>query len=265
MTRRLSAQDVAIAAAVNDHDVLAQCLASSPDIVAGAVRLKIYESFTTAGRAYNAAIAAADGAAVLVLAHQDVYLPRGFLDRLLDRLHELDAADPLWAVAGVIGAGSNGKVVGRTWSSGMARLVGSGEGLPAPVQSLDEMILVVRTDARLMFDPQLPSFHLYGTDIVQVARAAGRSAYAIDLPVIHHSRPVAQLGGGYRTAYRYLQKKWRAVLPIPNPIVPVTRSILPLLIRDLRWRIKKRGRTTRAAAQGHPADIARAIGFDGDG
>jgi len=67
------------------------------------------------------------------------------------------------------------------------------EELPAIVESLDEVVLILRTDAGIGFDPDIPSFHLYGTDVVQSAKLARRTSYVVDLPVIHHSRPLTNL------------------------------------------------------------------------
>ena len=253
---------LATAAAVNDLAVLARCLAASPDIRAGTLPLATFEGYRTAGLAYNAAIAHLVTAEWIIFAHQDVYLPAGFGRYLTRQLMVLTAYDPDWAVAGVVGTKADGTIVGHSWSSGLGRVIGTPDGLPQRVESLDEMLLVVRTRAGLRFDPALPSFHLYGTDIVQAARAAGWSAYAIDAPAIHHSRPVADLGGGYRAAYRYMQGKWRDLLPIPTTILPVTHSLFPLLWKDARIRLRHRGRRRIPAPIENPARIARAIGFE---
>lgn len=251
----------AAAAAINDRDVLGRCLAASPDIVSGAIPLATYEGYRTAGSAYNAALEHSP-APVLILVHQDVYLPAGFAEKLDKALRMLNEHDPRWAVAGVVGCHPDGHVVGHTWCSGNDRVIGTPENLPQPVASLDELLLVIRIDAHLRFDPKLPSFHLYATDIVQTALRAGRTSYAIDVPVIHHSRPIADLGAAYRQAYRYMQRKWRNALPIPNPVFYINQSILPLLVRDLKKRIRNRGRARPPAPTGDPAEIARRLGFE---
>ncbi len=252
---------IAIAAAVNDHAILRQCLARSPDIASGHMLLKTYEGYATAGRAYNQALDDAD-ADWIVLAHQDVYLPEGTLDRLAGALAELTARDPDWAVAGVIGQEQSGVLVGRTWSSGLGKLFGGEAPLPARVATLDEMLLIVRRSAGVRFDEDLPSFHLFGTDIVQTARYAGKSSWAIDLPVIHFSRPVINLGGGYRASWLYLRKKWKADLPLTNLVCPVTRSPLSIFLKDFRIRKLNRGRRDRGETNGDPAQIAHQLGLE---
>ena len=256
------ALSIDIAAAVNRRDVLANCLGRSPDIAEGAARLRTYEGFSTAGAAYNAALDESD-AEVLVLVHQDVYLPRGFLANLRARLAELESLDPNWAVAGVIGLDENSRLRGQTWSSGLGKLVGEAVETPALVATLDEVILIVNRRAGLLFDPELPSFHLYAADIVLSARARGLRAYAIHAPIVHHSRPVVGLDAGYKRAYRYMQRKWRAVLPVPNLVCPLKRSPLPMLIWDLRTRWLHRGKPRAGDPTDSPADVARRLGFEG--
>jgi len=251
----------AIAAAVNDRDVLDRCLRASPDVREGGIPVAVYEGYKSAGAAYNAALDEAAGE-ILILAHQDVYLPRNFIALLGAKLAELDALDPDWAVVGLMGSMDDGQRVGSSWSSGLAGVMFAPGTLPARVQSLDEMLIVVKVAAGLRFDPALPSFHLYGTDIVQSARKAGRSAYVVDAPVIHHSRPLVELGGGYRSAYRYMQHKWRANLPIANPVCKIQRSILPLLYLDWKIRFRKRGQKRTGNPTEDPSEIARRVGYE---
>jgi hypothetical protein len=94
------------------------------------------------------------------------------------------------------------------------------------------------------------------------ARQAGRGSYVIDLPIIHHSRPVVRLDGGYRRAYRFMQRKWRAQLPIPNLVCPIDRSSVPLMVRDARLRWLNRGQHARRAPSEDPASIARGLGIE---
>jgi hypothetical protein len=252
---------IAVAAAVNDRAILADCLARSPDIAAGTLSLKTYEGFATAGIAYNQALDECT-APWLLFAHQDVYLPTGFAARIVEALDQLNQTEPDWAVAGVVGGAANGDVIGKVWCSGNSRLIGEGIGLPARAATLDELIIIIRCDSGLRFDPDLPSFHLYAADIILIAQASARSTWVLDAPVVHHSRPVINLGGGYAEAWNYLRHKWRAELPIPNLVCPITGSRLTLWSKDLRIRLAHRGRTERGEAPGDPIEIARRLGFE---
>lgn len=254
-------QGLAVAAAVNDRGILADCLQRSPDVAAGTLGLAIYEGFATAGIAYNQAI---DDCAHdwLLLAHQDVYLPSGFAERTQQALARLNDMAPDWAVAGVIGGAVEGGLAGKVWCSGNQRMISGTLPLPARVATLDELIIIIRTGSGIRFDPSLPSFHLYAADIILTAEARGNSCWAIDAPVVHHSRPVVNLGGGYAEAWHYMRKKWQARLPVPNLVCPITRSPLTLWEKDLRIRFANRGRRDRGDAPGDPVDIARRLGFE---
>jgi hypothetical protein len=253
---------VSLAAAVNNAQVLANCLSRSPDVASGTLTLRTFEGYRSGAEAYNAALAAAVGAHVLILAHQDVYLPAGFLLGALEQIHQLDTLDPDWAVAGVAGLDAAGGFHGRTWSSGLGALLGSQPVRPVVVETLDEMLLFVRLGSGLRFDDDLPGFHLYAADAIQIAKSAGRRSYVIDAPAIHHSRAVVELDKGYRAAYHYLQRKWRAELPIPNLVCPITRSPLTLWLRDARIRRKHRGKPRPPEPQDDPSVIALRLGFE---
>lgn len=256
-----SGRSASLAAAVNNAQVLTNCLMRSPDVASGALTLRTYEGFRSGASAYNAALDAAD-AEVLILAHQDVYLPAGFLAGALAQICLLDAMDPDWALAGVAGLDASGCFQGRTWSSGLASLLGSRPEQPLAVETLDEMLLFVRLGSGLRFDEGLPGFHLYAADAIQIAKAAGQRSYVVDTPAIHHSRAVVALDHGYKAAYRYLQRKWRAELPIPNLVCPITRFPLTLWLRDARLRRKHRGKPRPPEPQDDPSLIAIRLGFE---
>jgi hypothetical protein len=252
---------VEVGAAVNNRAVLANCLARSPDIRSGALKLRTFEGCKSAALALNAALDRAEAPYVL-LVHQDVYLPAGFAARLAKEISTVEAVDPDWAVAGVIGLDARDVAHGQTWSSGRACVVGIQSQYPALVETLDELLLLVRRASGVRFDENLPGFHLYAADIVQTAKALGRKSYVLDLPVIHHSRPVVSLGGDYRRAYAYMQRKWRTRLPLPNLICPIDRSSLRVMWRDVKIRLRARGRVERPSPTSDPTAIARQLGWE---
>ena len=251
-------QDFRIIAAVNDDTVLEACLARSPDISSGAVPLSVRRCAKSMAGAYNGAIDETSEA-ICVFAHQDVYLPKSWLGHAAATLNDLEQRDPNWAVAGCYGVRSDGGHVGRVWDVNMGRELGDAGFKPAAIGSLDELLLIVRRDSGLRFDPALPDFHLYGTDIVQEALTRGMGAYAVELPVVHNNRPYASLRGGYEEAYRYAREKWSDRLPIPTTICKLSRNPLAL------WRAHWRRRNTSERPQGLLADaqeVARAAGYE---
>jgi hypothetical protein len=250
-----------LAAAVNSQEILENCLKRSPDVASGELQLRNYEGYGCAAAAYNAALRDAR-ADVLILAHQDVYLPAGFLAGATKRLAELSRIDPDWAVAGVAGQDHGRVFRGQTWSSGLGTVLGQRPTAPIHVATLDEMLIFIRREAGLSFDEAMPSFHLYAADVVKTAEAKGLRSYVVDTPAVHHSRAVVALDGGYRAAYRYMQRKWRKELPIPNLVCPITRSPLPLLLRDFRLRRRHGGRPRPPEPRDDPSVIARRLGYE---
>lgn len=253
---------ICIAAAVNEPDTLATCLARSPDIVAGHLPLNTYMGYSSAGAAYNKALADCADADIVIFTHQDVYLPNGTAALLRAQLETLTKQVPSWAIAGAIGGNSARTLIGQTWCSGHEKLLGSRVSTPTPVITLDEMVLIVRVAAGQRFDEKLPGFHLYGADIILAARAAGLSSWVIDLPVVHHSRAVISLSGSYREAYRYMQRKWRHSLPIYNLVCPLERGSWRYWLTEVRLRWKHRRRTARPEPIGDPVAIAHHIGYE---
>lgn len=264
MDRATIAARLRVAAAVNDPAVLANCLARSPDIAAGRLPLRTYADRPSAALAGNEALRDAGDDAILVLAHQDVYLPRGWADRLAAALAALSAVDPGWAIAGLFGKTAAGALAGQVWSTGTrgGELLRGTEPLPARVACLDELLLVVNARAGVRFDPALPGFHLYGVDVVQAALHAGRGAWAVDAPAVHHDKPLRRLDAGYRAAWRFARDKWRAALPIPTLIAPLERGPVPLLLTGLRLRRAARGTRERTAPASDPSPIAARLGWE---
>lgn len=261
MTNSCPRPDIDVAAAVNDEKVLSTCLQRSPDIKEGRAALRTYVGFQTAGLAYNRALDEST-ADYLVLAHQDVYLPKDFLEHLRVQIAELNRLDPQWAVAGAIGLDHENALQGQVWSSGLKRVIGARPVTPVPAICLDELLLVVRRASGVRFDEKLPGFHMYGVDIIHIAKAGGLACYILDIPVIHHSRPVITLSGGYHEAYRYMQAKWRANLPIRNLICTIYPTSLFLIWRNIQLRRRHRGKTERPEPTGDPVTIAREVGFE---
>lgn len=220
-----------IACASHSDAILGANLGRSP--LLETVPLHVERNAPSAAIAYNRALDATT-ADVVVFAHHDVYFPPGWDALLAARLAELP---PDWAVFGSFGIGLDAAHIGPVWSSSLGMIVGRVPMAPVPVQSFDELVIVLRRDSGLRFDEALPGWHMYGTDIVQIARAAGRGAYAGALPCIHNDRYHDALGADFDAAYRFMQRKWAAALPIRTPITKISRSGLHLM-RD-RWKNRK--------------------------
>ena len=259
--------DWRILACCNDRATLAANLAASDDVRRKPDRLLVEEGAPSASIGVNALMGHVS-TQYCVVAHQDVYLPNGWIARLLSAIRDIESRDSSWGVIGVYGVRPNGGHVGRVWSSGLGREIGAPFVGPIVVGSLDELVLVINQAQELRFDERLPGFHLYGTDIVQTSLSQGRSTYVVDAPVVHNSLPVRSLSGDYMTAYRYMIRKWRAQLPIFTPVAPLQRPAMIQKFRNLRRsasRITRRGAPQFAgsnAPRPDPAAIARRLGYE---
>jgi len=256
-----SSPSLAVAAAVNDDDVLRTNLAASPVLRDATVPLIVEQGYRSASEAYNHALDHSD-AEIVVFAHQDVYLPRGWEAKLLSAIRTLDQRGEKWAVLGVVGIGLDGSVIGRSWSNGLQSEIDRRVADPTPAQSLDELVLVLKRGSGVRFDAGIPGFHLYGTDIVQSALTAGMGAYVFDGPVIHNSLPVLRLDTHYRRAYCAVQKKWRSRLPLCTTVVPVTRFGWPRLLHSARLRWATFRRATPRQRHEQPEALARKLGYE---
>lgn len=250
-----------IACASNSDAILSSNLAASP-ILAGGIHLHVERGAPTAAIAYNRALAATD-AEIVVFAHHDVYLPKGWDALLLARLAELASHDPNWALAGAYGVAPDYRQFGPVWTSSLGQIIGRVPMQPEPVQSFDEMLIVLRRSSGLHFDPDQPGWHMYGTDIVCAARAAGKGAYAIGLPCIHNDRFHGALGADFTESYRWMQRKWPTFLPIQTPVTKISRSGLHLMRERWNMRNSHEIRATDAIDTGTaPANLAARCGWN---
>lgn len=249
-----------LACASNSKAVLAANLGASP-LLENGIPLHVEEGAASATVAYNRALDATREDIVVFL-HHDVYLPRGWERLLLARLAELSARDPNWALAGAYGVAPDYRQFGPVWTSSLGQIIGRVPMQPEPVQSFDEMLIVLRRSSGLRFDEAQPGWHMYGTDIVCAARAAGKAAYAIGLPCIHNDRFHGALGPDFTESYRWMQRKWPGMLPIQTPVTKISRSGLHLL-RE-RWNMRNSHGTRAAEAVDTgtpPAELARLCGW----
>ena len=75
------------------------------------------------------------------------------------------------------------------WVVDRGRMLRDGQELPARVATLDELLLIVKRDSGLRFDPDL-GFHLYGADICLQASEQGLAVVALAAQCHHNSRSV---------------------------------------------------------------------------
>jgi hypothetical protein len=203
---------ITFVACVNDEEQLAANLLRSPCLRAtGPHELLVFRDCANAAEGLNAGIEQARNELV-VLVHQDVYVPEGWPARWGAQWRQAQAQGGPVGIGGVFGVldrrvpfDAIGRVVHRD------RLL-SHRSLPADVDGLDELLMVVPRDTPLRVDATL-GWHLYGTDLALQAQRRDLRVVVLDAPC-HHNSLTGRVPWKYRESERVLARKWEKLLPI---------------------------------------------------
>jgi GT2 family glycosyltransferase len=178
--------------AASQREVLQRCLLSSALWQDGVPPPDVVWEAASAAAAFNPVmdrLAASREAQWLVWVHQDVVLPPGWQHQWADQMRLALERWPHLAVAGVYGLWQN-RPEGAAIRAGHVVDRGTVLREPAPLphaaDSLDELLVAVRVDAGLRFDPAL-GFDFYGTDICLQALQQGYACAVLDACCEHHS------------------------------------------------------------------------------
>lgn len=247
-----------VAVAVNNDEVLRNNLYRSPDILARPeLQILTRRGFASASLAHNSALDEASND-VVIFVHQDVYLPQGWFGSLARALADLQREGVDWGVLGCFGSRKgHADGLGRVYTRGLG-IHGTSIDCPEIVESLDEIVLIIRKSSGLRFDPSLPHFHLYGTDLCMAASARGLPSFAIPAFCVHNTNQLLTLPREFYECYRYLKRKWARYLPICTSCITISRFDGEVLRRKLHeappvsWLARKRTAVRRA---GDVADI----------
>lgn len=225
-------EGITFAVAVNDRDLLERNLLASPHFNdRRSYPLLIQKGFASAAAAYNDAIEKS-ATELIVFCHQDMFFPGSWIADLRRALDHLERHDPEWGVLGCWGITANGNLRGYLYSSGLGPL-GQPFQTPQPVQTLDEIVLIMKKSSGLRFDRTLPSFHLYGTDICLRAAEAGRNNYAIPAFCFHNEQ-YRPLPADFYRCCSHVRRAWKRHLPINTTCVRLTSLNLDIYIRRAR-------------------------------
>jgi hypothetical protein len=123
--------------------------------------------------------------------------------------------------------------LGRVFTTGLGSH-GNVISEPTPVETLDEIILVVRKSSGLRFDEALPHYHMYGVDLCLSARQQGLANFAIPAPCVHNTNQLLKLPREFYECYRYVKRKWRSALPIYASCATITRFDREIRVREMR-------------------------------
>lgn len=216
-----------------DPSLFDRNFAASPGLKdIGADRIIVQQGFPSAAIAYNDAIENAQ-TDLMVFAHQDVYFPADWLADLNRSLAILENSDPHWGVLGCSGIKYRDIRAGYLHSVGLG-ILGNPFERPVPIDTLDEFILILRKSSGLRFDPTLPHFHFYGTDICMAAREQKRGCYAISAFSVHNTS-YGHLAPEFYRCYWHVKKRWRKYLPIQTTCIKVTQWNGELIYRRLKF------------------------------
>ena len=186
-------------------------------------------------QAPNIAVALAEGIkhcqhTWIVLAHQDVYLPQGWLADVQHAWHM--AEQKLGRAIGVAGvAGMVQNAAGDFDFAGCAMdriytFLHSADQLPAQAHSLDELVLVYRRDRFIPeLNPEL-GFHYYATDSVFKAEAAGFIGAILPVPCLHNTSryDTTDNDADVQQKSQIFRQIWQHRLPIRTTIAHLTHE-----------------------------------------
>lgn len=239
-----SVPNLTFVVAANDKLVLNNNLLASPCLAENCHELIIQEGYSSAAAAYNDAIERSSND-LIVCVHQDVFLPKEWTNNLRAALQRLSSIGPEWGVLGCCGMKQDGRRFGYIYTPGES-VIGHPFPVPEPVQTLDELVLVLRKSSQLRFSGDLPGFHFYGTDICLAAAARGLACYAFSAFCVHNARQYFAYPEDFYEAYRFVKDRWKDWLPIQTSCIRITR-----FDSDLR---KQRIKKTVASIFGRPEE-----------
>jgi hypothetical protein len=229
----MSQEQFTVVAAVNSREVLDANLLRSPDLSRTPEhQVLLKEGFASASLAYNSAIEEARHDLMLFV-HQDVYLPEGWFCDVRRSIHALERNGASWGVLGAYGARDGLRGVGRIYTTGIG-FHGCVIDAPEPIQTLDEITLIIRKSSGLRFDSQLPHFHMYGVDLCLGAKSQGLTNYAIPASCVHNTNQILILPEEFYRCYWYVKRKWAAFLPIHTSCIRISRFDAELRRRKVR-------------------------------
>lgn len=180
---------ISIVCVFNDAGVRQGCLDRSINAYDGPVAVEYLpvdnteNTFRSAGAALNHGARRAQHD-VVVFVHQDVYIHD--MDRVADVAALL--SDDAWGVLGANGVTHEGEIMGRLRDR--IELVGNDSPLPTEVDSLDEVMFMVRRDRVVRYplieDPDL-AWHAYAVEYGLRMRSKGLGVGAVNLAITHNS------------------------------------------------------------------------------
>lgn len=204
-----------IICASNNEKTLQKDLLSSKNLEKH--QLIIQRNCKNVPQAYNEATKSAEED-IIIYVHHDVFLPENFFSQLDDAISNLGEADwGVLGVAGCLGKDRYGYLLNRTQNWGSEKLV------PHEVETLDELILIVKKGT-VVFDENIPStHHMFGADICMQCKDQGKTNYAILAYCEHRCALHTKYPKDFYDSADYIGKKWSKYLPITTTCTTVKK------------------------------------------
>lgn len=206
-----AARPVSFVVITHRPEIFERDLASSAIFASRRHQLIVVANPASAASGLNQGLAQAEHG-IVAFVHHDVYLPPWFESQLEGTLQNLDQRDPEWGVLGCAGARFEGErlqYAGSLFDGTARRRWGFPWNLPAGVDTLDELLLILRRDSGLRFDETIPGFHAYGAQISLAARARGLRNYAVLAECEHRSDSSGwSPDAAYFSAHAHVAKRW---------------------------------------------------------
>lgn len=182
--------------------------------------IQIQRGYNNIAQAYNEA---SWDAKYMMFVHHDVFLPSTFESQLMLAINRINKVNQYWGVIGVAGAychiNSGGNQVKREFVGHLldrGKIWGKKLSSPLPVQTLDELLIVVNRDVfdEAYFDNYF-DLHFYAADVCMQAYQHGLMVYAVEAYCHHNSslKP-GERTASFRECQRKFTEKWKHYLPI---------------------------------------------------
>lgn len=219
--------DFLFVSAVSSFDTVRERLLASPCMAAGKQPLVLRWNAASAAQVFNAVMDSRPPQEWVVWVHQDVVLPGDwdilFAQAIAQSEQRLGRLSVVGAY-GVVGAGDAAVHAGHVLDRG--QVLRGPAPLPCLVDSLDELLVAVRSDSGLRMDPAL-GWDFYATDLVLQAQAAGLQAAAVDAFCEHWSNTPQHPPLPRSTAQRIarsgaaFEAKWQQKFPLTTTCVAI--------------------------------------------
>ncbi len=186
--------DLMVATVSVDTSLAETILSTSPDLLSKRIRgtVNVSEAGNSVARDFNTMLKDLRGQSeYIALVHDDVWLPEGWADEVLEQIAVVESRDCEWGVLGVAGArwepllGQDGQKVYEGNLKDRTYPYTGESALPCRVDTLDEVCLIVRNDGETRLNDQYTSHHLYGAELCLRLGRAGAWSWAIDASLEH--------------------------------------------------------------------------------